>query len=377
MAEPATGRYIGLMSGTSADGIDGVIVEFRHGRLVALVGHLHYKYPDALRRRLIEVSIEQPAITLGEFSSLDARIGDTFADATLALIAAFNVDPATIDAIGSHGQTMFHDGARGLTLQMGDPNRIAAATGIATISDFRRLDLALGGQGAPLVPAFHQALFSDAEEDRCALNLGGIANITALPADGQRQVIGFDTGPANALMDEWALRCTGQPFDDNGAFAAGGSPDEQLVTALLSDPYFSRPAPKSTGRDYFRLEWAVRRYPAMLTLRPQDVQASLAQLTVCSIAESIRSALPGTARLIVCGGGARNQELLRLLAAALPGVVVETSARHGLAPEFIEATAFAWLAMRRMTGQTGNLPSVTGARRAAVLGSVLVPPAPA
>ncbi len=368
-------RYIGLMSGTSADGIDAVMVEFDPSRAISVVGQIHHDYPTALRSRLIEVSIEQPAITLSEFATLEMQIGDAFAEAAGSLIASCKVDPRTIRAIGSHGQTMFHDGPTGRTLQMGDPSRIAAGTGIATVSDFRRLDLALGGQGAPLVPAFHQALFSHAEEDRCVLNLGGISNITTLPSNGRAPVTGFDTGPANALMDEWAQRCSGQAFDENGAFAARGCVNEALVAALLDDPYFALPAPKSTGRDYFRLRWAAARYPKLNELKPEDVQASLAQVTVRSVAAAVVDALPATARLIVCGGGARNLELLRLLALALPNVAVETSTAHGLEPECIEAAAFAWLAMRRINGQTGNLPSVTGARSAAVLGSILQPPA--
>lgn len=369
-----TERYIGLMSGTSADGIDGVIAEFDGDRLIGLLGSLHHEYPDVLRRRLIEVSVDQPAITLAEFSALDAAIGDAFAVAARALIADSGVDPESITAIGSHGQTMFHDGQNGLTLQMGDAHRIAAATGITTISDFRRLDMALGGQGAPLAPAFHQALFAHATESRCALNLGGIANITTLPADTRGSVIGYDTGPANGLMDEWMLRCTGRPFDDNGLFAAGGTANEAMIAALLADPYFALSAPKSTGRDYFRLDWALKSYPALLELAVQDVQASLAQVTVRSVADSVRRTMPDTARLIICGGGSRNAELLRLLGEVLPGIAIDTSDKHGLAPEWIEATAFAWLAMRRMTGQPGNLPSVTGARRAVSLGAVLLAP---
>lgn len=372
MPETAAERYVGLMSGTSLDGIDGVIVEFDGDRFVALVGHLNHPYPATLRRRLLEISIDQPAITLREFTALDVAIGQAFADAAVALLDHCRADPSTIKAIGSHGQTMFHDGAAGQTLQMGDASRIVAATGIATVADFRRLDVALGGQGAPLVPAFHHALFSHATEARCALNLGGIANITVLPAGGNDAVIGFDTGPANGLMDEWTQRCTGQPYDEGGAFAARGIPDEALLAALLADPYFALPAPKSTGRDYFRLGWALQRYPALLQLKPEDVQASLAQLTVRSIVTAVRAAQTETARLIVCGGGARNVRLLEQLAEAMPEVAVDTSAACGLAPELIEAAAFAWLAMRRLRHLPGNLPSVTGARRAVPLGSVLL-----
>lgn len=367
-------RYLGLMSGTSADGIDAVVAEFDDGRFAGLLASGHRDYPEALKRQLITVSIEQPPLTLRAFAALDAEIGDAFADAAVALLRDSGIDPASITAIGSHGQTVFHDGSRGLTLQLGDANRIAAATGITTIADFRRLDLALGGQGAPLVPAFHEALFRSRSEDRVALNLGGIANVTLLPAASSSPVLGFDTGPANGLMDEWMQRCCGRPYDESGSLAAAGKADEAMVAALLADPYFALPPPKSTGRDYFRLDWVQTRHPAMRHLSPADVQASLAQVTVRSVADAVRAAMPAAARLIVCGGGARNAELLRLLGMILPGVVIDTSEQHGLAPEWIEAAAFAWLAMRRMNGQPGNLTRVTGARQPASLGSVILAP---
>ena len=368
-------RYLGLMSGTSADGIDAAVVEFDGDRCTALVAAGHRDYPEALRRRLLQVSVEQPTLSLREFAQLDAAIGDAFAEAARALLADHGIDPASITAIGSHGQTVFHDGPQGLSLQLGDANRIAVATGITTVADFRRLDCALGGQGAPLAPAFHRALFGQRGEDRVVLNLGGIANVTLLPGrTPAAPVIGFDTGPANGLMDEWTQRCCGRPYDENGGLAASGRVDEAMVEALLGDPYFALPAPKSTGRDYFRLDWALARHPAMRALSPADVQASLAQVTVRSVADAVRATLPTAARLIVCGGGARNAELLRLLGMILPGVVIDTSEQHGLAPEWIEAAAFAWLAMRRMNGQPGNLTRVTGARQPASLGSVILAP---
>lgn len=367
-------RYLGLMSGTSADGIDAVVAEFDGDRFVALLACCHREFPGALRRQLIEVSVDQPPLSLRAFATLDAAIGDAFAAAATDLLGESGIDPASITAIGSHGQTLFHDGPQGLSLQLGDANRIAAATGITTVADFRRLDLALGGQGAPLVPAFHEALFRTSAEDRVALNLGGIANVTVLPSASSAAVIGFDTGPANGLMDEWMQRCCGRPYDENGTLAATGTVNEAMIDALLADPYFSLPAPKSTGRDYFRIDWVQARYPAMQRMSPADVQASLAQVTVRSVGDAVRAALPQAARLIVCGGGSRNLELLRLLGAALPGIAIDTSDAHGLAPEWIEATAFAWLAMRRMNGQPGNLTRVTGARRAAALGSVVLAP---
>lgn len=356
------------------DGIDAVVAEFDGDRLQGLRATAHHDYPKQLRERLLRISLDQPQLSMREFCTLDVEVGLAFATAALETLAGNGIPAAAITAIGSHGQTLFHDGPQGLTLQLGDPTRIAAATGVATVADFRRIDLALGGQGAPLVPAFHHAMFADDRETRCVLNLGGIANITVLPRAGVDRVIGFDTGPANGLMDEWMQACHGKAFDTGGAFAASGSADETLVEALLADPYFDRPAPKSTGRDYFRLAWVRSLYPGLEALRPKDVQASLAAITARSVANAIRSAAPDASRLIVCGGGTGNLELLRLLGAALPGMAVESSLRHGLAPEWIEASAFAWLAMRRVQGDTGNLPAVTGARRSAPLGCMVLPP---
>lgn len=365
-------HYLGLISGTSADGIDAVIAEFEADRFVGLKATHQHHYAPELRARLLQLSIDQPELSMREFCALDAAVGDAFADAALAILAASGVDAGAITAIGSHGQTVFHDGPARLTLQFGDANRIVAATGIATIADFRRIDLALGGQGAPLVPAFHQAVFSKLGEARCVLNLGGIANITVLPGASGRPVRGFDTGPANGLMDEWMQVQRGQPFDANGSFAASGQPIAALVDALLDDPYFALPAPKSTGRDYFRLDWVRRRFPGLALLAPHDVQASLAAVTARSVADAIRAEIPDAARVMVCGGGARNGELMRMLQAELPSTVVETTDAAGLAPEWIEAAAFAWLAMRRVNGLSGNLPAVTGARRFAALGSMVL-----
>lgn len=364
--------YIGLISGTSADGIDAVIAEFAADRFIGLRATYQHEYSPALRARLLQLSIDQPDLSMREFCALDAAVGDAFAEAAVAILAGSGVDPAQITAIGSHGQTVFHDGPARLTLQFGDANRIVAATGIATVADFRRIDLALGGQGAPLVPAFHQAVFSKAGEARCVLNLGGIANITVLPGTARKPVRGFDTGPANGLLDEWMQLQRGQAFDADGAFAASGQPITALVDALLADPYFAQPAPKSTGRDYFRLDWVRARFPGLALLAPHDVQASLARVTSRSVADAIRAEIPDAARIMVCGGGARNSELMRLLAEALPSACVETTDAQGLAPEWIEAAAFAWLAMRRVNGLSGNLPAVTGARRPAALGSMVL-----
>jgi anhydro-N-acetylmuramic acid kinase len=253
------------------------------------------------------------------------------------------------------------------TVQLGDGNRIAELTGITTVADFRRRDVAAGGHGAPLMPAFHLAMLGTAGEDRAVLNLGGIGNLTLIPRDGMPR--GFDTGPANALMDAWCQRHTGRTFDADGAYAASGAVDTALLAGWRADPWFDLPPPKSTGREQFHLAWAEARmgegeYAAA------DVQATLLELTAVTVADALRAQQPDTRRVLVCGGGVHNRQLMRRLAALLPGVAVESSAVHGLDPEYMEAMGFAWLAQRTMDGLAGNLPSVTGASGPRILGAI-------
>lgn len=362
-----TERYIGLMSGTSADGIDAVVVRFESQRFEGVEHALHQPHDPAFRRQLIALGRDaKAALPLAEFVALDAELGDRFATAVLALLEQAALPTAAVRAIGSHGQTVFHDprGARG-SLQLGDPNRIAALTSIPVVADFRRMDIALGGQGAPLVPAFHQAVFSDARRT-AVLNLGGIANVSLLADAADEPVLGFDCGPGNALMDEWAERHLGTAYDADGAFAARGTVQAELLAAWLADDYFQQPPPKSTGRSAFNLAWADQPI-SLSTFRPEDVQASFAELTARTAAESLPAEIE---RLLVCGGGARNGLLLQRLAARLPNVEVQTTAVAGLPPEWVEAAAFAWLAHQRIHGLPGNLPSVTGASRPAVLGGI-------
>lgn len=362
--------YLGLMSGTSADGVDAVLAEFDAGRFVGLRGDHHLDYAPALRSRLIAVSLQQAALSPRELASLDADIGEHFAQAAEQLLQSSSTPAEPVRAIGSHGQTLFHDGPAGLSLQLGDPNRIAERTGIAVVADLRRRDLALGGQGAPLVPAFHHALFASAEESRCVLNVGGIANITRLPSTDAATVTGFDTGPGNGLLDEWVQQVWGKPYDPNGTYAASGRAHAPMIDALLADPYFALAPPKSTGRDYFRLDWMRRLFPDFSGLAPADVQASLSEVTARSIAAAIATSGPAPGRVLVCGGGSRNGFLMQRLRALLPASPVEPTDDYGLAAEWVEAAAFAWLAMRTVHGLGGNLPSVTGARATAVLGGV-------
>ena len=259
------------------------------------------------------------------------------------------------------------DGRDPFTLQIGDGNLIAERTGIVTVADFRRRDVAAGGHGAPLLPALHAALLQVPDEARAVLNLGGIANLTLLPVHGD--VRGFDTGPANALLDAWCERHTGAAFDADGAFAARGTVDAGLLATLRADAWFALPPPKSTGREQFHLDWLQARL-GDATRRAEDVQATLLELTAATVADALRAAQPDTTRLLVCGGGVHNPVLLRRLAAQLPGLAVDSTAAHGVDPDFVEAMGFAWLARQTLAGRAGNLPAVTGARGPRVLGAV-------
>lgn len=369
VVDPHTPLYLGLMSGTSADGIDAALVQFPEaGGCRFVFGHTH-PWGPALRAELIGLGEGGAIGSLDALGRIDAAIGITFAEAANALLRLSGVERSQVRAIGSHGQTVRHrplaDPA--FTMQLGDANRIAEATGITTVADFRRRDVAAGGHGAPLMPAFHLAMLGTAGEDRAILNLGGIANLTLIPRDGVPR--GFDTGPANALMDAWCQRHRGVPFDADGAFAASGQVDEALLAHWLAEPWFALPPPKSTGREQFHLDWA---QAAMGDGQhaAADVQATLLELTAATVADALRAHLPGAARVLVCGGGVRNPQLLRRLAARLPGVVIESSAVHGLDPDYLEAMGFAWLAQRTLDGLPGNLPSVSGARGARILGAI-------
>ena len=372
MSNPTRNQYyLGLISGTSADGIDAALVRFdgdaTHARPELAFGRT-YPWDPALRARLVELGQRTAMLTLDEVGELDVRIGRAFAQAAKAAIEASGVATADIAAIGSHGQTLRHraHGEIPFTLQLGDPSTIAERCGVRVVADFRRRDVAAGGHGAPLVPAFHAATLHSDAEDRAALNLGGIANFTLLPASAS--VRGFDTGPANGLMDAWCLRHSGQAYDTGGGFAAQGRIDEALLARLLDEPWFALPPPKSTGRDQFHLAWMESKLRG--DEAPADVQATLLALSVRTIADALRAAQPHTQRVIACGGGVHNPLLMAALAAAMPGSVVESSAMHGLDPDFVEAMAFAWLARETLAGRPGNLPAVTGAAGPRVLGAI-------
>jgi anhydro-N-acetylmuramic acid kinase len=368
--------FLGLISGTSADGIDAALVHFSghaDDSRCALVHGRTYAWPEELRSRLIALGQGAAIDSIDEIGTLDVHIGEHFAMAALRLMDEAGIAPADVRAIGSHGQTVRHrptgaafDGNHPFTMQLGDAHVIAERTGITTVADFRRRDVAAGGHGAPLLPALHNALLHSVHEDRAVLNLGGIANFTLLPRQGD--VRGFDTGPANALMDAWCTRHTGSAFDAGGAFAAQGACDAQLLRRLLDEPWFALPPPKSTGREVFHLDWVQARLQG--DEAAADVQATLLELTATSVADALRAQQPDTRRVLACGGGVHNALLLQRIAAQLPGVIVESTAAHGVDPDFVEAMGFAWLARQTLAGLPGNLPSVTGARGPRVLGVV-------
>lgn len=303
---------------------------------------------------------------IDELGELDTLVGELFAGAALGLLAEAGVEPAQVRAIGSHGQTVRHRPRHPhpFTLQIGDPNVIAVRTGIPVVADFRRCDVALGGQGAPLAPAFHAAVFASPAERRAVLNLGGIANLTLLAPGAP--ATGFDTGPANGLMDAWARRHLGRPYDEHGRWAASGTVSAPLLAALQAHPFLAMPPPKSTGPEDFTLDWLLACVERAGRPAPADVQATLCEFSAATVADALSWHPP--ARLVVCGGGAHNRELLARLGARLPGIVIESSALHGVDPDQVEAAAFAWLAARTLAGLPGNVPEVTGAARAAVLG---------
>jgi len=363
-------HYIGLMSGTSVDGIDAVLAAIDEHNPFRLIATLHYPLPEPMRKE-IQALMQPGPDELDREGMLDMQLGRIFADAAMALLGKTKINPAQIRAIGSHGQTIRHrpQSAVPFTRQIGNPSMIAEHTGITTIADFRARDMAAGGEGAPLVPAFHAALFREPGTDRAIVNIGGIANITWLPGTASQPVSGFDTGPGNTLLDQWIARDQNVSFDADGSWGAGGKVLEPLLSALLADAYFSRTPPKSTGREVFNLDWLATRLQG--NELPRDVQATLAELTARTIAAALTGQLPRPPdEIYLCGGGAHNSDLLARLQRHVGQIPVSTTTKLGLDPDWVEAAAFAWLAHQALAGHPGNLPSVTGARRAVVLGGI-------
>jgi anhydro-N-acetylmuramic acid kinase len=358
--------YVGLMSGTSMDGLDAVLVEFE-GAGTRLLASAHVAFNGALRDELLTLNAAGHD-ELHRAAVAARALAEAQATAVHQTLARGRADAADVRAIGSHGQTVRHRPDAGYTVQINQGALLAERCGIDVVCDFRSRDVAAGGQGAPLVPAFHAERFGVAGEARAVLNLGGIANLTLLGADSS--VKGFDTGPANALLDHWCARHRGSPFDEEGRWAASGTVMDPLLTMMLADPYFHRLPPKSTGRDLFNAAWLERHLAAFPAANPTDVQATLAELSVRTVADALRRELPGVRRLLVCGGGALNLHLMNHLAGLLPGVGVESTAVHGIDPTLVEAMAFAWLARAFVERQPGNRTDVTGAAGPRILGAL-------
>jgi anhydro-N-acetylmuramic acid kinase len=356
--------YIGLMSGTSADAIDGVAAEIdeHQARIIATVS---IPLSDNLRQRIQAVSTGTHD-RLDDVAILDIDMANAFADCAEILMAELKIPPI---AIGCHGQTVRHRPEQHFTVQLGQGAVIAARTGIATVSDFRSADVALGGEGAPLVPAFHRAMFRSDIEDRAIVNIGGIANVTLLAKNGS--VHGFDTGPGNTLLDHWYRQHNEGILDDRGQWSRIGRIDVGLLKRCCADPYFSLPAPKSTGPEYFNVGWLTPLLGGHES--PSDIQATLRALTSRTISGAVSQHLPGTEQIYLCGGGVKNDALIEELRMDFDGLTVDSTAAVGMDPQWVEACAFAWLAHQRLAQQPGNIPAVTGAARPAVLGALYHP----
>lgn len=357
--------YIGVMSGSSLDGIDIALVE-QDDRPRLLATH-YIPMPEDLRAELLGLCSSGPD-ELARAAIAEQKWVRHAATGVLALLEQQGMVAGQIRAIGSHGQTIRHEPARGFSIQIGNPALLAELTEITVVSDFRRRDIAAGGQGAPLVPAFHEALFDDNKDRRAVLNIGGFSNLTLIELD--RPVTGFDCGPGNVLLDAWIQSQRGESFDRDGAWGASGKPDPALLKALLSDQFFMAKGPKSTGREVFNLGWLHHHLFQLPTLSAENVQATLMELTALAITESLQSAQSETKELLICGGGAHNVALTNRLAELLPETKVSSTAAFGVDPDWVEAMAFAWLAHCCLEGVPANRPTVTGAQGLRVLGAI-------
>ncbi|PKM10799.1 MAG: anhydro-N-acetylmuramic acid kinase [Gammaproteobacteria bacterium HGW-Gammaproteobacteria-3] len=358
------------MSGTSIDGVDAGLVDFSQAE-PRCIAFEYQPFSEPLRTRLSDLTSTDQPVLLKNYGRLDVELGYLFANTVQNLLSKAELPASKITAIGSHGHTVYHaphlDSP--FSLQIGDPNIIAQMTGITTVADFRRRDIAAGGQGAPLVPAFHQAVFSSAEENRVIANIGGIANITILPKNSTDPILGFDTGPGNTLMDQWISKHSAFHYDKDGDLANSGRASQDLIECLTADPYFSAKAPKSTGKEYFSLEWLARNTRPLADYKVADVQASLCHLTAQTLCDAIKRYAPETQRVLICGGGIHNKFLMALLQQQLPCPVV-SSENYGLHADHVEAVAFAWLARQTLNKLPGNLTHVTGANSSVILGGI-------
>jgi|TARA_B110000503_G_scaffold126766_1_gene195717 anhydro-N-acetylmuramic acid kinase len=370
--------YIGLMSGTSADSIDAVLVDLgSHKPEVLLTYSLELE--DNIKEQINSLNISG-ADEIHRMSQLDRSLGLLFAQAVNELVCLSKSLKGIKDilAVGSHGQTIRHyppgeipNNDLGYSLQIGDPNTIAELTGITTVADFRRRDIALGGQGAPLVPRFHLEFFEKIGSVRAIINIGGISNVTLLPGDGiVSSVLGYDTGPGNGLMDKWIKTHLGDNYDESGAWASEGNVAEALLSSLMSAPYVIEPAPKSTGPELFNLYWLQKHLSKLPSYNPRDVQATLLEFTAQTIAQALHSHGFKIDEVYICGGGAHNTSLVKRLEGLLYPAPVASTSTLGIAPSWVEAVAFAWLAKQTIEGMPGNIPTVTGAKKASVLGAI-------
>lgn len=361
--------YIGVMSGTSLDGVDLALMDFANpqGTLIATD---FVAMPENLRIKLTAL-IHQSVVSLQDLGEMDHLLGHLYADAINQFLAKQAISAQQICAIGCHGQTIWHSpqGPYPFTMQIGDMNIVAIKTGINTIADFRRKDMALGGQGAPLVPAFHQAYFAEPNKFVAVLNIGGISNVSLLQPN--QQTIGYDIGPGNTLLDQWIKQQQGKSYDKNGQWANTGEVNQHLLHDLMDEPFLQQPPPKSTGRELFNLAWLAQKCIHYPTMRPQDIQATLLAFTVRTIVENLKTIKTDLPRcLLVCGGGANNQLMMRKLQQGLPHWQVDTTEKYGLPLDYVEAAAFAWLAYQRIHHRPSNMPSVTGAKSAVSLGVI-------
>lgn len=351
------------------DAIDAALVRIVEHDL-QLIQYQQTPISKKLQQTIRSINTES---TLSEISEIDVIMGNLFAEASLQVIESGDLVPEDIHAIGSHGQTILHlpEAKHPRTLQIGDANIIAYQTGIITVADFRRMDIAAGGEGAPLAPAFHQWLFQNEKSDRVILNIGGMANITLLPADNKTAITGFDTGPGNALMDEWIQQHLDQDFDRDGIWASSGQSNQELLSQLLDEAYFKTAPPKSTGKDFFNLQWLENKLSMLKTsIDANDVQATLLELSVVTISDAIKNHAPDCDEILVCGGGVHNKLMMQRLSDLQSETKINSTQKAGLDPDAVEAVAFAWLAKCRMENQSGNLTSVTGADDQVILGAI-------
>ncbi len=362
--------YIGLMSGTSLDGIDAGLYDFS-GKKPRTISFFYQPYNQQIKKKIQGLCYSQHSLSLIDYGQLDSQLGNLYAQACLHLLRQAKVSTNAICAIGNHGQTIYHapHSTPPFTLQLGDPNIISHQTGITTIADFRRKDIAAGGQGAPLVPAFHQAMFSHPNENRVIINIGGITNLSILNTNRSHVCIGFDTGPGNTLLDYWMNKHHKKPFDKDGTWAATGQLQTELLEHFKNDAYFYEPPPKSTGPEYFSPIWLENKLSTVTKYSAVDIQFTLCQLTAENIADAIQLYAPSTDKVFICGGGIHNLTLFNTIKKCLPMPVYSTEVA-GILPDQVEAMAFAWLAKQTLTGLPGNLPSATGAKQAVILGGI-------